>query len=141
MSSEYDFDDITVLQRNRDIEREGIELGLPGDRTLIVRAASDANPLWRTRSEQISNELRRLSNAKAPPERARAYLAGIYAELLVRDWRGVRVKGTEIPYSVEAGKAFLIAADDAYAAIDQIVYDNKNFRQLRVEAIVGELKN
>lgn len=139
--AEFQFDNIEEMQRNRELEKDGIELGLPGNRVLIVRAASDANPLWRARSEQISNELRRLSNAKAPPERVRAYLAGMYAELLIKDWRGVTGHGVAIPYSVEAGKAFLIAADDAYAAVDGIVWDNKNFRSLRVEAIVEEAKN
>lgn len=139
--TEFVFDNIEEMQRNRELEKDGIEIGLPGNRTLIVRAASDANPLWRTRSEQIGNELRRMSNAKAPPERQRAYLAGIFAELLVKDWRGITGGGIPIPYSVEAGKAFLIAADDAYAAVDAIVWDNKNFRAQRVEAIVDEVKN
>ena len=139
--AEFIFDDIADMQRNRELEKDGIEIGLPGNRTLIVRAASDANPLWRTRSEQVGNELRRLSNAKAPPERTRAYLAGVYAELLVKDWRGITGRGVPIPYSVEAGKAFLLAADDAYAAVDAIVFDNKNFRAQRVEAIVDEVKN
>jgi len=139
--ADYVFDNIEEMQRNRALEKDGIELGLPGDRVLIVRAASDANPMWRARSEQIANELRRLSNSKAPPERVRAYLAGIYAELLVRDWRGVTSRGVEIPYSVEAGKAFLIAADDAYAAVDGVVYENKNFRSTRINAVVEEAKN
>lgn len=137
----YVFDGIEEMQRNRDIEREGTELGLPGNRTLIVRAASDANPLWRAQSEQIGNELRRLANARAPTERVRAYLAGRFAELLVRDWKGIKSHGVEIPYSVEACKAFLIAADDAYAAVDKMVWENTNFRGQRVEAIVGEVKN
>ncbi len=68
-------------------------------------------------------------------------LVGIYAELLVKDWRGITGRGVPIPYSVEAGKAFLLAADDAYAAVDAIVFDNKNFRAQRVEAIVDEVKN
>lgn len=139
--ADYVFDNIEEMQRNRELEKDGIELGLPGNRVLIVRAASDANPLWRARSEQISNELRRLSNAKAPPERTRAYLAGMFAELLVKDWRGITSHGVAIPYSVDAGRAFLTAADDAYAAVDAVVWDNKNFRSLRVEAIVDEVKN
>lgn len=139
--ADYVFDDIESMQRNRELEREGVEVGLPGNRVLIVRAASDANPLWRNRSEQIGNELRRLSNSKAPPERTRAYLAALYAELLVKDWRGVTSHGVEIPYSVEAGKAFLIAADDAYAVVDQIVYETKNFRSTRIDAVLSEVKN
>ncbi len=139
--ADFVFDNIEEMQRNRELEKDGIELGLPGNRVLIVRAASDANPQWRARSEQISNELRRLSNAKAPPERTRAYLARTYAELLVKDWRGITGHGVAIPYSVEAGTAFLIAADDAYAAVDGIVWDNKNFRSTRVNAVLEEVKN
>ena len=68
-------------------------------------------------------------------------MARKYAELLVRDWRGITSKGMEVPYSVEAGEAFLLAADDAYAAVDAIVYETKNFRGQRIEAVVDEVKN
>jgi hypothetical protein len=138
---EFKFDDIEVMQRNRDVERDGVEVGLPGDRVLIVRAASDANPLWKAQSEQIGNELRRLNNARAPNDKVRAYLARKFAELLIKDWQGVKSGGVEIPYSIEAGTAFLLAADDAYAAVDEIVWATKNFRGKRIEAIVGEAKN
>lgn len=134
--AKYEFDDIEVLQRNRDIERDGTELGLPGDRVLIVAAATDANPRWRAQSEKILAELNRLRNARAPNDKVRAFLARKYAETLVLDWRGMRSGGTEIPYSVEAGTAFLLAADDAYAAVDAVVYDTKNYRGQRIAAIV-----
>ena len=139
--SGYVFDNMEDLQRNRDLERDGTELGLPGGRTLIVRAASDANPQWRAQSEKIAAELRRLGNARATNERVRGFLARKYAELLVRDWHGITSKGMEVPYSIEAGEAFLLAADDAYAAVDVIVYETKNFRGQRIEAVVDEAKN
>lgn len=137
----YDFDNIEELQRKRSIEAEGTELGLPGDITLIVAAATDANPSWRSASTSIMNELRRLRNARASNEQVRAYLAPMYARHLVKGWRGVKIKGVEVPYSVEAGTAFLLAADDAYAAVDQIVYDTQNFRRARIEAIVEHAGN
>ena len=46
-----------------------------------------------------------------------------------------------VRHSVEAGEAFLLAADDAYAAVDAIVYETKNFRGQRIEAVVDEVKN
>ncbi len=137
----YVFDNIEDMQRNREIEAEGAELGLPGGRTLIVRAASDANPAWRAKGESIANELRRLRNARATPETTRAFLARTYARLLGRDWRGVTANGVPIPYSPEAGEAFLLAADDAYAAVDAMVYETINFRGQRIEAIVDQAKN
>ena len=137
----YEFDNIEEMQRKRDIEAEGTELGLPGDITLVVRAASDANPAWRAASAAIGKELRRLRNARATNEELRHYLAPQYARHLVKGWRGVKSKGVEVPYSVEACTAFLLAADDAYAAVDQIVYDTQNFRSARVETIVEHAKN
>jgi hypothetical protein len=141
--SDYQFDDIAPLQRNRTIEGEtGTELGLPGGFVLIVLAASDANPRWRNRSEEITNELNRLRNARANNERVRKYLSRIYAETLVLDWPvGPKSKGVPVPFSVEACAAFLNQADDAYAAIDAVVYDTKNYRGQRIEAVVGEVKN
>jgi hypothetical protein len=138
---DYQFDNIEELQRKRDIEAEGTELGLPGDITLVVRAASDANPLWRAASVAIGKELRRLRNARATNEELRKYLAAQYARHLVKGWRGVKSKGVEVPYSVEACTAFLLAADDAYAAVDQMVYDTQNFRSARVDTIVEHAGN
>lgn len=137
----YEFDGIAAMQRDRTIESEtGTELGLPGGITLTVLAASDANPRWRNRSEEVSQELNRLRNAKANPERTRKYLARIYAETIVIGWEGVKAKGVKIPFSVEACAAFLLAADDAYAAIDAVIFETKNFRGARIEAVVGDLK-
>lgn len=135
---EYRFDNIGAMQRNREIEGEkGTELGLPGGIKLFVLAATDANPKWRSRSEEITNELRRLNNAKATSDRVRTYLSRIYAETLVLGWDGVKTEGVAVPFSVEACTAFLRQADDAYAAIDNVVYDTKNFRGERIEAVVA----
>ncbi len=142
MSDDYQFDGIEAMQRNREVEGvTGTELGLPGGIVLTVLAASDANPRWRNRSEEIGTELRRLSNARATPARQRAYLSRIYAECLVIDWRGVKSKGVEIPFSVDACTAFLKAADDAFAAVDAVVYETKNFRGQRVNAVIDEGKD
>lgn len=139
---QYSFDNIAALQRNREIEGEtGTELGLDGGITLIVLAATDANPRWRAHSETMMQELRRLTNAKASSERSRNYLARRYAETLVKDWRGVKADGIEIPFSVDACTAFLIAADDAFTAIENIVYETKNFRGQRIEVVVAAAKN
>lgn len=141
-AEDYSFDDIEPLKRNRDIEGEtGVELGLPGGFVLQVLAATDANPRWRNRSEEITAELNRLRNARASNERVRKYLSRIYAECLVIGWpKGPRSKGVAVPFSVEACAAFLLQADDAYAALDGVVYDNKNFRTARIEAVVEQVK-
>lgn len=140
-SAAYEFDNIGAMQRDRTIEGEtGTELGLPGGITLTVLAASDANPRWRNRIEEIGAELNRLRNAKANPERQRKFLSRIYAETIVIGWDGVKAKGVKIPFSVDACAAFLLAADDAYTAIDAVVYETKNFRGARIEAVVSDLK-
>lgn len=137
--AEYTFDGIEPMKRNRDIEGEtGTELGLPGGITLTVLAASDANPRWRQRSSEITSELNRLRNALADSTRVRTYLARIYSQTLVIGWKGVKGNGADIPFSPEACAAFLMQADDAYAAVDNIVYDTKNFRGARVEAVVAQ---
>ena len=137
----YSFDNIESLQRNREIEgEEGTEIGLPGGITLVVLAASDANPRWAKRNAQIRAELRRLEAAMASPERQRVYLARVYAECLVKDWRGVKSNGIEVPFSVDACTAFLKLADDAFEAVGAVVYDTKMFRGERVEIAVEQGK-
>lgn len=138
---DYEFDDVEDLQRNRKLEEEGTVVGFPGGRWIKVAAASDANPLWRAQSEKIANELGRLRNARAGADRVRAFLSKKYAELLGRDWGGWTAKGVELPYSKEAFEALLLKADDVYAAVDAIVFETKNYRGARIEAVVEAAKN
>ncbi len=151
--SDYEFANVEHLKRDLAIEGEtGTELGLEGGITLIVLAASDANPRWKARREQIRAELNRLSNAKADGKRSRDYLAGIYAETIVKGWHYIDADGRRhagpldkagnaIPFSRDACKAFLQVADDAYSAVDAIIYDTKNFRGARIEAAVERVGN
>ena len=137
----YTFDNIEALQRNREIEGEkGTEIGLPGGITLTVLAASDANPRWRARSEQIHSELRRLSAARATPERQRSYLSRVYADCLVVGWSGVTSNDVEVPFSPDACAAFLRLADDAFEAIGNVVHDTKMFRGERIQIAVDQGK-
>lgn len=138
----YEFDDIESMKRNRELEGEtGVELGLPGDRTLIVLAASDANPRWRAHAEAFRNELNRLNNARASTEKVRAFMARTYADALIKGWRGIKSGGVDIPYSREACTAFLLAADDAFTIVSEFVYDTQNFRAARVEAVIEAVGN
>ena len=139
---DYVFDNVESMLRDHEIEgKTGTELGLPNGSTLIVLAASDANPRWRTRSMEISNELGRLRNAGADNKRVRDWLSRIFAECLVIDWRNVKGGGVDIPFSVEACTAYLRKVDDAYEAVDRIVWETKNFRGQRIKAVVGEAGN
>jgi len=141
--SEFKFGNVAALKRQTDIEGEkGTELGIGAGITLIVLAASDANPQWRSRGEEITAELNRLRNARANNKRVRKYLAGIYSACIVKDWRGVVDEhDNPIPFTVPACEAFLLDVDDAYTAVDAIIYDTKNFRGARIEAVVEEAKN
>ena len=141
--SDFTFGNVDALKRNLELEGEkGTELGIGAGITLVVLAATDANPQWKARGEQIRAELNRLSNARADNKRVRAYLAGIYADTIVKGRRGVvDGDGNAIPFTREACKAFLLDVDDAYAAVDAIIYDTKNFRGARIEAVVEEAKN
>lgn len=138
----YSFDNIDALIRNRDIEGEtGTELGLGNGMALQVLAASDANPRWRARGDDILAEHNRLRNAKASPQKVRDWWSRIYAECLVIGWSGIKSNGVEVPFSVEACTAFLRKADDAFTAIENIVFETKNFRGQRFKAIEAEAKN
>jgi hypothetical protein len=70
----------------------------------------------------------------------RAYLAGKYASLLVRDWGGWTNAGVPIPFSVEACTALLIQADDAFKIINGMAYRDENFRTEEVKAVIEEGK-
>jgi hypothetical protein len=151
--SNYKFGNIDHLKRNKDIEGEtGTELGIEGTNiTLITLAATDNNVRWRSVRQRVSAELRRLGNAKAPDEKTREYLAGVYSEALVIGWYSLDDKGEKlngiagadgelIPFSKEACKQFLMEAFDAYTALEAVVYESKNFRGQRVEVAIEQGK-
>lgn len=140
--TEYKFDGIEELQRKPDIEGKiGSVIDLPGGRWLRVLAASDNNPKWVARRKIVSEATRRMSNADVSDERYRKFMVPHLAEALVIDWGGIKTDGVEIPFSVEACKAFLMVADDAFTAITEIIYDNKKFRGDRIEVIVENAGN
>ena len=141
--SQFRFGNIEDLKRNRDIEGEaGTEVALRGGIKLRLLCASDANPRWKQYGEAFRAELRRLSRAGASDDRVKKYLAEQLTRIFVKDWEGVvDTDGHPIPFTKEASEAFLIEADDAIPAIQEIVYDTQNFRGQRIEAIVEAAKN
>lgn len=136
--SQFKFGNIDDLKRNRDIEGEtGTEVALRGGIKLRLLCATDANPAWKQHGEAFRNELRRLARAGASDERVKKYLAHELTRLFVKGWEGVMdTEGNAIPWTKEACEAFLVEADDAIPAIQDIVYDTQNFRGQRIEAIV-----
>lgn len=137
--SEYSFDGIDELKRNREIEgKTGIRLEFPGGRWIQVLAATDANPKWVARRDIITRETRRLANAKADDARYREFIVPHLVAGLCIDWGGWKNSGVEIPFSAPACKALLMEADDAYAAIMGVMNDDKNYRANRVEVLVAE---
>lgn len=138
----YHFDDIDGLKRKPEIEgKTGTVIDLPGDRWIRVLAASDANPKWTAYRKAIAEGTRRLAGAEASDERYRRFIVPYYAEALCIDWGGFTNQGAEIPFSVSACKALLMMADDVYAAVAATVYDTKNFRGARIQALVDEAGN
>jgi hypothetical protein len=137
--SDYSFDEIDDLQRNREIEgKTGTVIYFPGDRWIRMLAATDANPKWMARRKIIAEGTRRLANAEANDARYRAFIVPHIAEALCIGWGGWRVKGAEIDFSPEACKALLLKADDVYATVSQVMYDDKKFRGDRIEAVIKE---
>lgn len=137
--SDYSFDDIDDLQRKRDIEgKTGTPIYFPGERWIQVLAASDANPKWLARRKIIAEGTRRLANAEANDGRYRAFIVPHIAEALCIGWGGWKVNGVEIEFSTEACKALLLKADDVYAAVTQVMYDDKKFRGDRIEVLTKE---
>lgn len=141
--AKFKFKNIDQQKRNREIEGvTGAELGLAGDITLMVLAATDANPRWKQFGETYANEIRRLVRAKASDGRVKAFQAKEFAKLFIIAWD---VKDAEtdqdIPLTPEACEAFLLESDDAIPAIQAMVFETQNFRGARIEAISEQLGN
>lgn len=150
---DFDFSPVyDGLKRDAKIEGEtGTELGLEGGITLIVLAALDTNSRWKAKRLAAGQELNRLRNAHAPIADVRARTAQLYADAIVIGWYYVDADGKRhvgpldrsgdaIPFTREACVALLTTFDDAFAAVEATVYDSKNFRGARIEAIVDSGK-
>lgn len=155
--SDFTFAGIDKLKRNPKIEGETgtpITLGNTGI-TLVCLAASENNPRWKQRRADMLNEVKRLTNANASPARIRAYVAEEYARTLLIDWywtdpavadaepvKGIPdAEGNLIPFGFEAAKAFLTVADDAFEALEAVVFNHQNFRGERINVVVDAVKN
>lgn len=139
--ADYEFDDIEDAIRRPEIEgKTGTVVQFPRNRWMRLLAATDANPKWAAQSEEINIELRKLENAKAPAQHVRHYLAGKFAECCVAEWGGWKSKGIDIPLSVEACSALLRSAFDYYNIVYTTVWDTKNFRGQRIQAVIDEGK-
>lgn len=155
MADKFKFKGIEKLQRKPDVEGElGIDLAVGGGITLITLAASENNPRWRAGREDMLNEIGRLNNANAPAAKIRAYLADEYSRRLLIGWYYTDPESNEvmeggipdedghpIPFTTEAAKQFLIAADDAFEKLENIVYKHQHFRQARAKLAVELVKN
>lgn len=152
--SEFDFSPtLNHLKRDLKIEGEtGTELGLEGGVTLIVLAATDANPAWKAKRGPAGAELNRLRNAHADQKALRARTIALYVDAIVIGWYYVDAaekrhagpldrEGNAIPFTKEACRAFLETFDDAFAAVEAVIYDTQKFRGARVEAVVESSGN
>lgn len=137
----YNWKGASALKRKPEIEAEGTWFEFADDRWIKIAAATDLNPRWNAVSETFFKEWRRLLNAKAPPARRRALQAHYFARHLCRDWSGfLSADDVEVPFSAEACEAMLLDLDDIFAAVAEIVFEDKNFREERVRVVVDQGK-
>lgn len=137
------FGRIAHLKRDRKLEGEtGVDIKIDENIYLSVLAATDANTKWRELAQKAVREVKRQENAGAKREDLHALMCKLYAETLVTGWRGVVDEhGKPVAFTPANCTAFLIEADDAYAAIERECYDTQNFRAARAEAIIETAKN
>ena len=148
---EWRFDNIDDLIRDRKIEGEvGINLKIKEGIILLVRAASDANPLWKAKAPKALREIARLRNNGATDAVLNGKIAELYADTLVFGWHGGQqedgtllpggpiMNGQIVPFSRDACVGFLTIADDAIDALWSYCRDTQNFREARNTAVVDE---
>lgn len=136
--AKFKFKNIDQQKRNREIEGvTGTELGLAGGITLMVLAATDANPRWKQFGQAYRDEVGRLIRAKASDERVKAFQADHFSRMFVIGWDVLDADSDRpIPLTHEACVEFLLESDDAIPAIQATVFENQNFRGARIEALV-----
>lgn len=136
----YSWKGAEQFKRKPEIEADGTWFEFADGRQILISAATDLNPVWRSVSETFWSEWRRLTNSKAL-KRRRALECRHFAQYLFKDWADwLNADDIEIPFSREAAEAMLLELDDIYEQVAELVFKHQNFREARVKVIVDEGK-
>ena len=139
----YDFEDVDVLKRERDIEGEiGIWMRVTDTIFLHILCQSDANPRFRTHGMRMVREINRQANAGATPEQLDRVWAKFHAECVVIGWRGVNTKnGGPVEFSKAAYVEWAVRQQRIRFIVEEWSKEDQNFRRSQVDAMAGQLGN
>lgn len=139
----YDFEDVDVLKRERDIEGEiGIWMRVTDTIFLHVLCQSDANPRFRTHGMRMVREIQRQANAGASPEQLDRAWAQFHAECVVIGWKGVNTRGgSPVPFSKSAYVEWAVRQQRIRFVVEEWSKEDQNFRRSQVDAMAGQLGN
>ncbi|KAF0097816.1 MAG: hypothetical protein FD144_4765 [Rhodospirillaceae bacterium] len=139
----YDFEDVDVLKRERDVEGElGIWMRVTDTIFLHVLCQSDANPRFRTHGMRMIREIQRQANAGATPAQLDRAWAHFHAECVVLGWRGVNTKdGTPVPFSKAAYVEWAARQQRIRFIVEEWSKEDQNFRRSMADSIAGQLGN
>lgn len=153
-NSAYDFEDVDVLKRERDIEGEiGIWMRVTDTIFLHVLCQSDANPRFRTHGMRMIREIQRQANAGATPAQLDRAWAQFHAECVVIGWRGVNTKGrpatdteeakpgTPVPFGKAAYVEWAVRQQRIRFIVEEWSKEDQNFRRSQADAMAGQLGN
>jgi len=139
----YDFEDVDVLKRERDIEGEiGIWMRVTDTIFLHVLCQSDANPRFRTHGMRMIREINRQANAGATPEQLDRAWGQFHAECVVIGWKGVNTRaGAAVPFSKPAYVEWAARQQRIRFIVEEWSKEDQNFRRSQVDAMAGQLGN
>lgn len=142
-NSAYDFEEVDVLKRERDIEGEiGIWMRVTDTIFLHVLCQSDANPRFRTHGMRMIREIQRQANAGATPAQLDRAWAHFHAECVVLGWRGVNTKdAAPVPFSKPAYVEWAARQQRIRFIVEEWSKEDQNFRRSMADAIAGQVGN
>jgi hypothetical protein len=119
---------------NVDLERDGVWETF-GEASFRIASALPGNPAFAKAQERVFRSKRRQIEADAVSiAQFQELTIQLYADAVVRDWKGVTLKGQDLPFSRENVVMVLTALPALMEAIGKIATSRATFQTADVEA-------
>lgn len=124
----------SMFGTNVDLERDGVWETF-GQASFRIASALPGNPAFAKAQERVFRSKRRQIEADAVSiQQFQELTIQLYAEAVIRDWKGVTFKGQELPFNRENVVMVLTALPALLEAIGKVATSRSSFQTSDIEA-------
>jgi uncharacterized protein (DUF2141 family) len=124
----------SLFGTDTDLEKDGVWENF-GSASFLIASALPGNPEFAKAQERVFRQKRRQIEADAVSvKQFQEITVGLYADAVVKDWKGVTFKGQPLPYSRENVVMVLTALPALLDAIGKVATTRSTYQTGDVEA-------